>query len=210
MDLNDYLAAFQLDENPLVGPFFYKTPLALRFEIGPAFEAANLPREEYLERAFRRAVRLLEASKADYDYVMFSQFPHEDRDWDADLADFMERFGFDRPVQVDFPEVMDGVGEFFTWRRHLFPVTNQDLKAILREIVWNDHRNLGGLFYLAASVSFLSSTDQVLYHCYDDRGVDLAMVNRQRLKGMFTFCRDLLFDYDMEEMEKRMADLSKD
>ncbi len=59
MELNQWLKSFQLKDNRLVGPFFYGTPLALRFEIGPADEAEELPRAIYLERAYARAVELL-------------------------------------------------------------------------------------------------------------------------------------------------------
>lgn len=206
MILNDWLADFQLDENPLVGPFFYKTPLALRFEIGPEADAIYLPEEAYLEKAYQRAVRLLNLASSSYDYLIFSQFPHEDRDWDVDLADFMTRFGFGQAPQPEFLEVTDLIGDVYTWRRYLFPVTTQDLKPILREIV-KVYRHLDGLRYLAASVTFLSSRDQVLYHCYDDRGADIAAVSNQTRRALFTFCHDLLFDYDMEEMKRRMADL---
>lgn len=204
MNLNDWLAAFQLDGNPLVGPFFYKTPLALRFEIGPEADAIYLPRETYLEKAYGRAVRLLETASSTYDYLIFSQFPHEEWDLDANLADFMARFGFAEAPQPEVLAVTDGIGEVYTWRRYLFPLTTQDLKAIVREIVRVD---FAGLPYLSASVTFLSSRDQVLYHCYDNRGVDIAAVNRQTRRALFTFCHDLLFDYDMEEMKRRMADL---
>lgn len=203
MNLNDWLADFQLNENPLVGSFFYKTPLALRFEIGSERDAIYLSRAGYVNTAYRRAVRLLESSKADYDYLLFSQYQDEDRELGRELADFIARFGFDQPIQSEVVEVL-AEEESCRFNRHLFAVTQQDLENILREIIWADH---GGLSYLSASVTFLSSRDQVLYHCYDDRGVDIAMVNHQKLKGIFTFCHDLLFDYDMEEMKRRMADL---
>lgn len=203
MTLNDWLAAFQLNENPLVGPFFYKTPLALRFEIGPELDAIYLSKAGYLNKACRHALRLLEASKADYDYLLFSQYQDEDRELGRELVDFMARFGFDQPIQSEVVEVLVE-GESCHFNRHLFAVIQQDLENILREIIWADH---GGLSYLSASVIFLSSRDQVLYHCYDDRGVDIAAVNRQTRRALFTFCHDLLFDYDMEEMKRRMADL---
>lgn len=201
MNLTNWLADFQLDENLLVGPFFYKTPLALRFEIGPEVDAIYLPEEAYLEKAYGRAVRLLETASSTYDYLIFSQFPHEDWDLDANLADFMARFGFAQAPQPEFLEVTDLIGDVYTWRRYLFPLTTQDLKPIVREIVRVD---FAGLPYLSASVTFLSSRDQVLYHCYDDRGVDIAAVSNQTRRALFTFCHDLLFDYDMEEMKRRM------
>lgn len=203
MTLNDWLADFQLNENPLLGPIFYKTPLALRFEIGPDAEIAQLSLTTYLEKVYQRAVYLLDRASSTYDYLLFSQYQDEDRELGRELADFMARFGFDQPIQSEVVEVLVE-GESCYFNRHLFAVTQQDLENIVREIIWADH---GGLSYLSASVTFLSSRDQVLYHCYDDRGVDIAAVNRQTRRALFTFCHDLLFDYDMEEMKRRMTDL---
>lgn len=175
----------------------------MRFEIGPDEEIEQLSLTTYLEKAYQRAVYLLDRASSNYDYLLFSQYQDEDRELGRELADFMARFGFDQPIQSEVVEVLVE-GESCRFNRHLFAVTQQDLENILREIIWADH---GGLSYLSASVSFLSSRDQVLYHCYDDRGVDIAAVNRQTRRALFTFCHDLLFDYDMEEMKRRMTDL---
>ncbi|WP_153047837.1 DUF3885 domain-containing protein, partial [Streptococcus suis] len=79
--------------------------------------------------------------------------------------------------------------------------TDQDLKALLWEIIRADQ---GGFNYLSASLIFLSSQDKVLYHCYDDRGVDIAVVDDDKRRQLFVDCQDLLFDYDMEEMVRRV------
>ncbi|HEM3939108.1 TPA: DUF3885 domain-containing protein [Streptococcus suis] len=172
MELNQWLKSFQLKDNRLVGPFFYGTPLALRFEIGPADEAEELSRAIYLERAYARAVELFEQASSEYDYVLLSLLRQEDRDIDTYLWHFSSKFNFD-----------------------------QDLNALLREIVKADH---GGFNYLSSSVLFLSSQDNIIYHCYDDRGVDIAVLDDDKRLELFTDCHDLLFDYDMEEMERRM------
>ncbi|HFU4376679.1 TPA: DUF3885 domain-containing protein [Streptococcus suis] len=62
----------------------------------------------------------------------------------------------------------------------------------------------GGFHYLSDSVFFLSSKEKVIYHCYDDRGVDLAVVDDDKRRQLFTDCQVLLFDYDMEGMGNRM------
>ncbi|HFR3281834.1 TPA: DUF3885 domain-containing protein [Streptococcus suis] len=201
MELNQWLKSFQLKDNRLVGPFFYGTPLALRFEIGPADEAEELSRAIYLERAYARAVELFEQASSEYDYVLLSLLRQEDRDIDTYLWHFSSKFNFDKVLEPELIEVEDWTGDALVFERYLFPVTDQDLKALLREIVKADH---GGFHYLSASVIFLSSKDKVLYHCYDDRGVDIAVVDDDKRRQLFTDCHDLLFDYDMEEMVRRM------
>ncbi|HEM5038737.1 TPA: DUF3885 domain-containing protein [Streptococcus suis] len=201
MKLMDWLRDFQFGEHQLVGPFFYATPLALKFEIGPAEEAETLPKKVYLDRAYARAVELLEQASSAYDYVILSLLRQEDRDIDTYLWHFTSKFNFNKCPEPELIEVEDWTGEVLVFERYLFPVADQDLKALLREIIKADH---GGFNYLSSSVLFLSSKDKVIYHCYDDRGVDIAVVDDDKRRQLFTDCYDLLFDYDMEEMERRM------
>ncbi|MDG4519925.1 DUF3885 domain-containing protein [Streptococcus suis] len=201
MKLMDWLRDFQFGEHQLVGPFFYGTPLALRFEIGPAEEAETLPRKVYLNRAYARAVELLEQASSAFDYVILSLLLQEDRDIDTYLWHFTSKFNFDKCPEPELIEVEDWTGDVLVFERYLFPVADQDLKALLKEIIKADQ---GGFNYLSSSVLFLSSKDKVIYHCYDDRGVDIAVVDDDKRRQLFTDCHDLLFDYDMEEMVRRM------
>lgn len=201
MYLNEWLKEFQLEHNQLVGPFFYTTPLALKFEIGPAEEAETLPRKVYLDRAYARAVELLGQASLEYDYVILSLLCQEDRDIDTYLWHFISKFSFNKCPEPELIEVEDWTGEVLVFERYLFPVADQDLKALLKEVIKADH---GGFNYLSSSVLFLSSRDKVIYHCYDDRGVDIAVVDDDKRRQFFTDCHDLLFDYDMEEMVRRM------
>ncbi|WP_105154771.1 DUF3885 domain-containing protein [Streptococcus suis] len=201
MKLMDWLRDFQFGEHQLVGPFFYSTPLALKFEVGPAEEAETLPKKVYLDRAYARAVELLEQASSAYDYVILSLLRQEDRDIDTYLWHFTSKFNFNKCPEPELIEVEDWTGEVLVFERYLFPVADQDLKALLREIIKADH---GGFNYLSSSVFFLSSKEKVIYHCYDDRGVDIAVVDDDKRRQLFTDCHDLLFDYDMEEMVRRM------
>ncbi|HEM5146892.1 TPA: DUF3885 domain-containing protein [Streptococcus suis] len=201
MKLMDWLRDFQFGEHQLVGPFFYGTPLALRFEIGPAEEAETLPQKVYLDRAYARAVELLERASSAYDYVVLSLLRQEDRAIDTYLWHFSSKFNFDKVPEPELIEVEDWTGDVLVFERYLFPVADQDLNALLKEIIKADH---GGFNYLSSSVLFLSSQDNIIYHCYDDRGVDIAVLDDDKRRQLFTDCHDLLFDYDMEEMERRV------
>ncbi|MFI3150788.1 DUF3885 domain-containing protein [Streptococcus suis] len=201
MIFKNWIEEFRLENKPLVGPFFYATPLALRFEIGPAEEAETLPRKVYLDHAYARAVELMEQAASEYDYLVLSLLHEEGREIDTYLWHFISKFNFNKCPEPDLVEVEDWTGEVLVYERYLFPVTVQDLKALLWEIIRADH---GGFNYLSASLIFLSSKEKVLYHCYDDRGVDIAVVDDDKRRQLFTDCHNLLFDYDMEEIVRRM------
>lgn len=201
--INEWLGQFEfIDNHPLVGPFFYSTEKALRFEIGPADEAECLVGSQYLERAYQRAVELLDWVSKDYDYVAFIQARDEERDLKGNLRELRFRFDLE-----DFPEpetlhIIDADGWPISLNRYIFSVSNQNLKQLLREIVWADH---GGMSILAASVLFLSTKDGAIFHCYDDRGVDIALLDAGQRRRLFEDKAELLFDYDMEEMKRRMG-----
>lgn len=191
MHLQDWLSDFQFGEHQLVGPFFYATPLALRFEIGPAVEAEQLPRKVYLDRAYARAVELLGRASSAYDYVVLSLLRQEDRDIDTYLWHFTSKFNFDKCPEPELIEVEDWTGEVLVFERYLFSVADQDLKALLKEIIKADH---GGFNYLSASLIFLSSKEKVLYHCYDDRGVDVAVVDDDKRLKLSKDHKDILVE----------------
>ncbi|MGQ7461360.1 DUF3885 domain-containing protein [Streptococcus suis] len=201
MKIKDWQRDFQFGKHQMVGPFFYTTPLALRFEIGTAKEAETLPKIVYLDRAYAPAVELLERASSTYDYMVLSLLRQEDRDIDSYLLHFTSKYNFDRSPEPELVEVEDWTGDVLVYERYLFPIADQDLKALLWEIIKADY---GGFNYLSGSVLFLSSRDKVIYQCYDDRGVDVAVVDNDKRRLLFTDCQDLLFDYDMEEMERRM------
>ncbi|HFI0393694.1 TPA: DUF3885 domain-containing protein [Streptococcus suis] len=191
MKLKDWLRDFQFGEHHLVGPFFYATPLALRFEIGPAEEAETLPRKVYLDRAYARAVELMEQAASEYDYVVLSLLQEEERDINTYLWHFKSKYNFDKCPESELIEVEDWTGDVLVFERYLFPVADQDLKALLREIIRADH---GGFHYLSASVFFLSSKEKVIYHCYDDRGVDIAIPDDDKRLKLSRDHKDILLE----------------
>ncbi|HFI0577758.1 TPA: DUF3885 domain-containing protein [Streptococcus suis] len=191
MNLKNWLSDFQFGQHQLVCPFFYATPLALRFEIGPAEEAETLPRKVYLDLAYARAVELMEQAASEYDYVVLSLLQEEERDINTYLWHFTSKYNFDKCPEPERIEVEDWTGDVLVFERYLFPVTGQDLKALLREIIRADH---GGFHYLSASVFFLSSKEKVIYHCYDDRGVDLAVVDDDKRLKLSRDYKDILLE----------------
>lgn len=202
MQLHQWLMPFQLKQ-PLIGSFFYETDLALSFEIGLDHEIRRLPKRIYLKRAYKRAAELLDYANITYDYVILSLFCEEEEEVTEYVQHFKSYFNFEN--QTDFERIertFEGDDEVSVYARYLFPVTNQNLKKLLKEIVKADH---GGMSYLDGSVILLSSQDNVMYHCYDDRGVDIAVVDYEKRRQFFDDCYDLLFDFDMKEMKKRMA-----
>ncbi|HFI0143714.1 TPA: DUF3885 domain-containing protein [Streptococcus suis] len=191
MKLKNWLSDFQFGEHQLVGPFFYVTPIALRFEIGPAEEAETLPRKVYLDLAYARAVELMEQAASEYDYVVLSLLHEEERDINTYLWHFTSKYNFDKCPEPELIEMEDWTGDVLVFERYLFPVTDQDLKALLWEIIRADH---GGFHYLSASVFFLSSMEKVIYHCYDDRGVDLAVVDDDKRLKLSKDHKDILVE----------------
>jgi len=70
---------------------------------------------------------------------------------------------------------------------------------LLKEIIKAD---IGGCGALASSVYFLDKTNFVLFHLYDDRGLDLVAADKELLRPIFEHFNNWILDYDKEQINK--------
>ncbi len=72
-------------------------------------------------------------------------------------------------------------------------------EVLLGEIIAAD---LGGFASLASSVYFLNTRENILYHLYDDRGLDIAAEKRESLLPLYRQFSAWLLPYDWGRMEE--------
>ncbi len=64
-------------------------------------------------------------------------------------------------------------------------------------------RELGGPTRLWDEVYFINTTKHIIFHMYDDRGVDLAAANSDALMPIYGNFRDWICAYDIQQHMKR-------
>lgn len=55
---------------------------------------------------------------------------------------------------------------------------------------------------MASNVFFLNTKAEILYHLYDDRGLDVVATDKMTLQPIYQSYHTWLLDYDREAMKK--------
>ena len=182
-------------------PIFYQCPVALRFEIGdPTLDPYNKGclSSDYAAKAFLRAKALFEALPGRFDRLVWDTYPQEGQTAHQ-LQAFRRRVGAPTPQEMAFQDLQ---GEEPAQKvTYCWDLTYQPVRweALLGEIIAAD---LGGFAPLASSVYFLNTQENILYHLYDDRGLDIAAEKRETLLPLYHRFSDWLLSYDQGRMEE--------
>ena len=198
-DVNRCIRAVGLEG--LSPPIFYQCPVALRFEIGdPAlgpYDGGRLS-AVYAAGALLRAKTLFEALPGRFDRLVWDTYPQEGQAA-RQLRAFRRRAGAPAPQEEVF-QILQGEEAVqkvtYCWDLVCQPI---QWEVLLGEIIAAD---LGGFAPLASSVYFLNTRENILYHLYDDRGLDIAAEKRESLLPLYRQFSAWLLPYDWGRMEE--------
>ena len=62
---------------------------------------------------------------------------------------------------------------------------------------------------LSSAVFFFDTTRHLLFHPYDDRGVDVVGETTEDIRFLYEDCKNWLLEYDMERMQTTFAQTKK-
>jgi hypothetical protein len=193
-------------------PVFYKSPVAIRFEIGCGTPYSNAPgadgtavNPEYVGAALRRAKAIYEALPQTPDLLRIDTYPNENASEcgnESDLNAFLSAGPF--PFEQRSILISDG-GEQYEVLQLYWNLYGADYSPdpLLGEIIKAD---LGGISALASSVYFANTKETYLYHVYDDRGADLAAQRRETLRSIYENFNQWILEYDREKIDKLFAE----
>lgn len=192
-------------------PIFYECPTALRFETGDPTLDIFLNETElnpkYLRSALWRASFLYEKT-APFDTLLWILY--RTADLDTDVTAIIERFctltHLPAPAEVYEQSVTTAEGEPMT-RILLFwdmEQTMPQISALLEAIMSCDFKNLG-FRELSSAVFFFDTKRQLLFHPYDDRGLDVAAETPDAIRFLYEECKNWLLAYDLERMKQIFA-----
>lgn len=183
-------------------PIFYKAPVGIRFEIGgkddvyikKGIKKKLYPNPVYVNKAVERASRI------------FNALPKKGWILRIDLYDEKEVKKIFKALQLvpSHEKVLNEYeddGEKMTLYELYWSLDDIDWseETIIREIVLAD---IGGLNCLASAVYLLHPEEKILYHLYDDRGLDLVAKDKNKLYPLYERFNDWILDYDREQIDK--------
>jgi len=189
-------------------PIFYESPVSLRFETGDPqldiFLTEKHLNPKYLRSALWRTSFLYE-KVAPFDTLLWVLYRTPDLDTDVD--EIIDRFcrlcHLPSPAEVYRQEVTTATGDPMT-RILLFwdmEDTPPKIQPLFEEIMCSDFKGLG-FRELSSAVFFFDTTRHLLFHPYDDRGVDVVGKTTEDIRYLYEECRNWLLDYDIERMKR--------
>ena len=196
----------QIGNERLQLPIFYECPVSLRFETGdPDLEIFLTEKKlnpKYLRSALWRTSFLYEKT-APFDTLLWVLY--RTPDVDSDVDEIIDRFchlcHLPSPAEVYQQEVTTAAEEPMT-RILLFWDTKDTppkIQPLFEEIVHSDFKGLG-FRELSSAIFFFDTTRHLLFHPYDDRGLDIVGKSPEDIRYLYEDCRNWLLDYDMERM----------
>lgn len=192
-------------------PLFYNFPLGLRFELGVPYRGIDDP--TYFEQLEQRAVSLFEAVFAESEQVCVMTFTYQTALSDIEriernevqvLENYLRPECFsqvslhsERPdYDEDTAELMGYIQSKYVW----CTLGDLDYAGILKAIGYTDFSEREAS--LVERVFFIEPKQQIIFHMYDDRGLDIVGMQQESLQRLYHQYYDWLLPYDMEKMNQ--------
>ncbi len=171
----------------LCHPVFCHCPVALRLEVGEP----NLPvGAAYFARAGQFVERLFHRLDACFDLLCIQCVCLRTAERIREAA------GLPVPGEIWMDGGDDERPVLLFWS---LPDRGISLRRLLGEVLYSD---FGGCSQLASAVFLLDSRSELLVHLYDDRGVDLAAVRADQLKGIYQEFGSRILPGDRERIDR--------
>lgn len=194
--------------NGLKHPLFYHAPIAIRFEIGgeePVYLETGATNPTYISGALTRALAIYEALPEKPHLLRIDGY--RDEETIEELTKTICRHtGLPTPHETRTEIVEEEAGQYE--RLELYWNLSQiafEPEILLREIIRSD---IGGWSGFASNVFFLAD-GPVLYHLYDDRGLDVLGGTRETLLPLYERFSDWILEYDRAQIDAVFAGVSE-
>ena len=195
-------------------PVFYCNKFALRFELGSDDVDIWLDddrkdyNEEYFEIAMSRALSIYDAAFKPSDkikicYQIFSDGRKKIRKSDYFFKLFEPLCG----KALEFSEHRDIYTEDLEYKKHCWKrvtisgvsVSELNIKPIIQACIDYDFGDRGST--LAGQLFIINCDKDLMFHLYDDRGLDVAASSKWALEDLYRTKNQLLLDYDKQYMD---------
>lgn len=185
-------------------PLFYHAPVGIRFEIGgeePVYLDTEpyRPNPAYINDALKRAGIIYEKLPEPPNLLRIDSCPDEE-DEDTLVSTICRRAGLPAPHQQKIKAAALPDQRPFRQLQLYWDLSELEFcpERLLREIILGD---IGGWPGFVSSV-YLSGPGPILYHLYDDRGLDILGGTRELLLPLYHRFGGWILDYDRERIDR--------
>ncbi|WP_206458356.1 DUF3885 domain-containing protein [Anaerovorax sp. IOR16] len=197
-------------------PIFYNAPIGIRFEIGGdegvyltntySHELAVNP--EYVSAALHRAKTIYENLPQNPNVLRIDAYPNYENNVQDIILSVCKAVGLPQPhEQVIEPFQWDEDDEVISQLQLYWDLKTISFSSdkVLQEIIKAD---IGGCIELVSSVYFVDTINSVLFHLYDDKGLDLIAADKEQLRPIFNRFNNWILDYDKKEIDRTFSEIT--
>ena len=179
----------------------------MRFETGdPQLEIFLTPKTLnpiYLRSALWRTTFLYEkASPFDTLLWVLYRTGEQDAEIDTLITKFCQLTDLPTPTEAYQQEVTTAANEPMTRILLLWDITSTAprITSLFQAIIQSDFKGLG-FRELSSAIFFFDTNRHLLFHPYDDRGVDIVGKSANDIRFLYNDCQNWLLDYDIDRMK---------
>jgi hypothetical protein len=203
-----YQTVLRIGMDKLEHPIFYHAPIGIRFEIGGS-ESIYLdtsseelvPNPAYIDAAFARAESIYRGLPHVPNLLRIDGRPNEKSP--QEMIDEICKY-----TQLPFPHEQvfetipdeDEIGSYFDQLQLYWDLSVIKFQPdkLLREIIKGD---IGGCRELVSSTYLVDSHSFILFHLYDDRGLDVVAANKELLRPLYERFHAWILDHDRKKID---------
>jgi hypothetical protein len=192
----------------LESPIFYNAPIGIRFEIGgqePIYLSTSskklVSNPAYIDAAFERVMSIYHGLPHEPNLLRIDGYPDEKNTQEIidDICKYTELPLPHEQVLETIPNE-DEIGTYFCQLQLYWDLSVMKFQPdkLLREIIKGD---IGGCRELVSSTYLIDSHSTILFHLYDDRGLDVVAANKESLRSLYERFNVWILDYDRKKID---------
>ena len=191
-------------------PLFYNWEASLRFDLQPNAENPVTPdMSEYFENVLERSTQIFDSVFSSDDEILIVLYQFK---WPSRKKIKLGNFAFKqikdlKKSDVEFSVIKRLYDNDDMWNRAIIKtkVVNLNYKELLKAISNIDFPSNTPRIHFETYV--INITKNIIFHMYDDRGLDVLVSNKKTLVPIYHEHKDWLLDYDIEMMQERLKDV---
>lgn len=190
--------------NGIEFPVFYSARIGIRFDIGDSsdfdvYSEKHTVNPSYTEHCLNRAMKIIDSLSNPPDILAILLYYDDEQGLKEEIENILSVIKLPYPHEIDkrrpVPDDKQINTALLLWD---LSTTNFSKETLLKEIIVSD---LGGENLLTASVFWVWSNDEMMYHLYDDRGADLVASKKSAMKDIYTRFNKWILEYDREKIK---------
>ncbi len=203
--LNDNFKGLRLRK-----PLFYSWDLGLRFDL--QFGKTNT--DEYFEEVTRRASEIFQTVFDNYDNVLLVFMDYKYKRRKIRFSNFIfKQIDIIKKTEITYSKeqrLYEPDDKFDIRNIAIVELTSDRMnyKNILRAIGHTDFSSRkprldNNWFFTSKEVYFINIDKKLIFHMYDDRGLDIISADKEALRLIYKKHNDWILDYDREQIDKQ-------